>query len=82
MIEELIDISSSIVQVVFRPRPLRKGGVFDSKTMKPISDRTNLFRKVQLRSETVQRSEFSARRSKSDVGSCDYLDTRVGHVIV
>ena len=31
VIEELIDISSSMVQVVFRPRPLRKGGVLDSR---------------------------------------------------
>ena len=36
MIEELIGISLSIVLVLFRPRPLRKGGVFDSKTTKMV----------------------------------------------
>ena len=46
MIEELIDISVSIVQVLLRPRPLHKGGVFDSKTTKSILDHTHFTREV------------------------------------
>ena len=46
MIEELIDISLSIVQVLFRPRPLNKGDVFDSKTTKTILDHAHFAREV------------------------------------
>ena len=49
VIEDLIDISSSMVQVVVRPRPFRNGGMFDSKPTKPILDHALFAREVKYR---------------------------------
>jgi len=54
VIEELIDISLSIVQVLFRPRPLHKGGVFDSKTMRSILGHAHFAREVCLTQKTTR----------------------------
>ena len=69
VIEEQIDTSSSMVQVVVRPRPLRKGCVFDSKTTRSMLDHAHFAREV-----------CSTRDTSS--GICGYIENKTSSVFM